>query len=72
MTESGISKKVFFGVMLATAITEIAKSDDKPENKLIYVYVLASLLVIYLLIQAFMDYTNRARQINNEPDNDTH
>ena len=58
-TTSGISKKVFFGVTLAGAITNIATDDDSPANKLIYVYVLAGLLGLYLLIQAFLDYTKR-------------
>ena len=56
MTTGGVSKKVFFGVLLANAITEIATTDTTPGNKIIYVYVLAGLLIFYFSMQAFLDF----------------
>ena len=59
MTDTGVSKKVFVGTILASAVTTIATTDDSGESKLMYVYVIASLLVIYWVIQAVLDYVKR-------------
>ena len=56
MTESGVSKKVVVGLIIADAIADIAVADDSPENKLKYVYVLAAILIIYLFKQTFLDF----------------
>jgi hypothetical protein len=57
MTEGGVSKKVVIGLIVADAISDIAVSDDSPENKKYYVVVLAAILVIYLFKQTFLDFT---------------
>lgn len=61
MTEGGISKKVFFGVLALEAITDIAVADTDGKRTLYYVCILAALVVCYWAKQTFLDYTSRKK-----------
>ena len=56
MTEGGISKKVFFGVLLGTKLADIAVAETDPGYKCYFFFGLVGLIVIYWAKQAVLDY----------------
>lgn len=56
MTEGGISKKTFFGVILGLKLADIAVAEENPEYKLYYFFGLLSIIIIFWAKQAVLDY----------------
>lgn len=56
MTKGGISKTVFFGVMIGAKLVDIAVAEKNPNYRMYFFFGLAALVVIYWLKQTILEY----------------
>ena len=56
MTESGVSKTVFFGLMVGAKLADMAMAEEDPKYRMYFFFGLVTLIIIYWTKQTFLDY----------------
>jgi len=56
MTEGGISKKVFFGTILAIKLVDMVAAETDPKYKVYYFFGLLVLIPLFWTYQVILDY----------------
>lgn len=70
MTEGGVSKKTFFGVVIGQQLANMAIAETDPEYRVYYFFGLLFLIPLFWVFQATMDYLKdikNAQDIDNNP-----
>lgn len=62
MTEGGISKKTFFGVVIGQQLANMAIAEENPEYKLYYFFGLMFLVIIFWAKQSALDYLKNIKK----------
>lgn len=61
MTEGGISKTVFFGLMVGAKLADMAMAEEDPKHRMYFFFGLVGLIVIYWFKQTILEYMNEIR-----------
>ena len=56
MTETGISKTVFFGLMIGAKLADMAMAEEDPKYRMYFFFGLTFLVLVYWGKQTFLDY----------------
>lgn len=62
MTKGGISKTVFFGVMLGGKLADIAMAEKNPKYRVYFFFGLLGLVLCYWVKQTILEYLGDIRQ----------
>lgn len=66
MTEGGISKKVFFGTILAIKLADMAIAETASNYRIYYFFGLLALIPLYWTYQVIIDYLKDIKGKNKE------
>lgn len=56
MTEGGISKTVFFGLMVGAKLADMALAEEDPKSRIYFFFGMVALVIIYWGKQTFLEY----------------
>ena len=69
MTTTGISKTVFFGLMIGAKLADMAVAETDSTNRLYLFIILAGLVIIYWAKQTILEYRGRPNGSTDKQEN---
>ncbi len=62
MTDSGISKTVFFGLMVGSKLADMAMAEEDPKHRMYFFFGMVALVIIYWGKQTFLEYKQHQKK----------